>query len=214
VLLKKYAPVLWRRRSVRHQRRDSRRAIRLSFHPGERGAEFRLTGLGAALSDLRIRQREEKEEFLKIPDLALKDAEVDPGRKEIGIGEVVTARGTVAVRRSAGGETNVARLVPEERHHEENRRNERSRGDTIQGGRAGRAAVESCHKESDRRPVRRAVRGPHHGPPGGDRPRPAPAWRGRLKWGLLAQAVVVLSILTGIIQLWKVRQQGQLTSQN
>ena len=56
-----------------------------------------------------------KEEFLKIPELALKDAEVDPGRKEIVVGEVAAAKGTVAVRRSAGGGMNVARLVPEGR---------------------------------------------------------------------------------------------------
>ncbi|MGB7630366.1 MAG: DUF748 domain-containing protein, partial [Candidatus Deferrimicrobium sp.] len=86
------------------------------FEQGSGGPEFRLSGLGAALSDLRMRQREEKEEFLKIPELALKDAEVDPGKKEIVVGEVATAKGTVAVRRSAVGEMNISRLVPGENH--------------------------------------------------------------------------------------------------
>jgi hypothetical protein len=93
---------------------DARSGYR--FAKGEGGPEFLLTVLEASVSDLRMRQREEKEEFLKIPVLALKEAGVDLGKKEIVVGEVATAKGTVAVRRSAGGETNVARLVPEGSH--------------------------------------------------------------------------------------------------
>jgi uncharacterized protein involved in outer membrane biogenesis len=119
VVLKKYAPYYGDavRFDINGGTLDVRSGYR--FAQGDGGPEFRLSGLGAVLTDLRIRQREEKEEFLKIPELALKDAEVDPGKKEIVVGEVATAKGTVAVRRSAGGETNVARLVPEERHPEE-----------------------------------------------------------------------------------------------
>jgi hypothetical protein len=70
--------------------------------------------LGASVSGLRLRQREEKEEFLIIPEFAVKDAEVDPVRKEVTIGGIATAKGSVAVRRSAGGGMNVARLVPDD----------------------------------------------------------------------------------------------------
>ena len=113
VLLKKYAP--YYRDAVRFDINGGTLDVRSGYRytEGSGGPEFRLTGLGAALTDLRMRQREEKEEFLKIPYLTLKDTEVDPGGKEIRIGEVGTAKGTVVVRRSAGGETNVARLVPE-----------------------------------------------------------------------------------------------------
>jgi uncharacterized protein involved in outer membrane biogenesis len=119
VVLKKYAPYYGDavRFDINGGVLDVRSGYR--FSQGEGGPEFRLSGLEAALTDLRMRQQEEKEEFLKIPELALKDAEVDPGKKEIVVGEVATAKGTVAVRRSAGGETNVARLVAEERHAEE-----------------------------------------------------------------------------------------------
>ena len=85
-----------------------------SFVQGEEGPEFRLSGLGASVSDLRLRQREEKEEFLVLPEFAVKDAEVDPVKKEITIGGIATAKGSVDVRRSAGGGMNVSRLVPDD----------------------------------------------------------------------------------------------------
>ncbi|MGZ8474397.1 MAG: DUF748 domain-containing protein, partial [Candidatus Deferrimicrobiaceae bacterium] len=83
-----------------------------SVAQGGGGPEFRLSGLGASVSDLRLRQREEKEEFLVIPEFSLKGAEVDPVTKRITIGGISTSKGSVSVRRSAGGETNVLRLVP------------------------------------------------------------------------------------------------------
>ncbi|MBP2676318.1 MAG: ATPase involved in pili bisis [Deltaproteobacteria bacterium] len=115
VVLKKYAPYYGDavRFDINGGILDVRSGYR--FDQGSGGPEFRLSGLGASLSDLRMRQREEKEEFLKIPELSLKDAVVDPGKKEIVVGEVATAKGTVAVRRSAVGGMNIARLVPGER---------------------------------------------------------------------------------------------------
>ncbi len=83
-----------------------------SFAKGEGGTDFRLSGLGASISNLRLRKREEKEEFLVIPGFSMKEGEVDLGKKEITIGQVSTAKGSVSVRRSAGGETNVTRLLP------------------------------------------------------------------------------------------------------
>ncbi|HLN91069.1 MAG TPA: DUF748 domain-containing protein, partial [Patescibacteria group bacterium] len=113
LVLKKYAP--YYNDAVRFDidggSLDARSGYR--FARGDNGPEFRLSGLGASISGLRLRQREEKEEFLRIPEFSFKDAEVDPGKREIVVGEVATAKGTVAVRRSTGGETNVARLVPE-----------------------------------------------------------------------------------------------------
>ncbi|MBW6502751.1 DUF748 domain-containing protein [bacterium] len=85
-----------------------------SFARGEGGPEFRLSGLELSLSNLRLRQREEKAEFLVIPGFDLKEGAVDPGRKEIVIGEIATEKGTVAIRRTATGETNVTRLLAED----------------------------------------------------------------------------------------------------
>ncbi len=114
VVLKKYAPYFIDavRFDIHGGTLDARSGYR--FAQGEEGPEFRLSGMGASVSDLRLRQREEKEEFLVLPEFAVKDAEVDPVKKEITIGGIATAKGSVAVRRSAGGGMNVSRLVPDD----------------------------------------------------------------------------------------------------
>src|SRR5512141_1744378 len=114
VVLKKYAPYLNDavRFDIRSGALDARSGYR--FVQGDGGAEFRLSGMGASVSGLRLRQREEKEEFLVLPEFAVKDAEVDPVKKEVTIGGIATAKGSVAVRRSSGGKTNVSRLVPDD----------------------------------------------------------------------------------------------------
>ena len=114
VVLKKYAP--YYSDAVRFDLRSGTLDAHsgYSFAEGDGGTEFRLSGLGASVSDLRLRQREEQGEFLVIPEFSLKEAEVDTVKRQITIGGIATAKGSVAVRRSAGGETNVARLVPDE----------------------------------------------------------------------------------------------------
>ena len=110
-ILKKYAP--YYSDSVRFDIHggslDARSGYR--FAEGEDGPEFRLSGLEASVSNLRLRQREEKEEFLVIPAFSVKEGEVDLVKKRITIGGISTANGSISVRRSAGGETNVSRLV-------------------------------------------------------------------------------------------------------
>jgi len=112
VVLKKYAPYYGDavRFDIDHGSLDARSGYR--FARGEGGPDFRLSGLEASVSDLRLRKREEKEEFLVIPGFSLKEGELDLGKKEITIGQVSTAKGSVSVRRSPGGETNVTRLLP------------------------------------------------------------------------------------------------------
>lgn len=114
MVLKKYAPYF--DEAVRFDLRSGTLDVRSGFRfgQGDGEAEFRLFGLGASVSDLRLRQREEKEEFLVLPEFAVKDAEVDPVRKEVTIGGIATAKGSVAVRRSADGAMNVTRLVPDD----------------------------------------------------------------------------------------------------
>jgi uncharacterized protein involved in outer membrane biogenesis len=119
VVLKKYAPYYSDavRFDIHGGTLDARSGY--SFAEGEDGPEFRLSGLDASVSDLRLRQREEKEDFLVLPTFAVNDAEVDSVKREVTIGGIVTAKGSIAVRRTSGGETNVARLVPEGRQSAE-----------------------------------------------------------------------------------------------
>jgi hypothetical protein len=44
---------------------------------------------------------------------SVKDARIDPGRREIVVGEVSTDRGRISIRRGADGRLNLARLVPD-----------------------------------------------------------------------------------------------------
>ena len=113
VVLKKYAPYYSDavRFDIDNGSLDARSGY--SFVKEGDGPEFRLSGLGASVSDLRLRKRDEKEEFLVIPEFSMKDGEVDLGKKEITIGGVSTTKGSVSVRRSADGETNVTRLLPD-----------------------------------------------------------------------------------------------------
>ena len=114
VVLKKYAPYYGD--AVKFDINGGTLDVRSGYSvaQGDGGPEFRLSGLGASVSDLRLRHREEKEEFLVIPEFSLKEAEVDPAKRQITIGGIATTKGSVTVRRSAGGETNVARLLPDD----------------------------------------------------------------------------------------------------
>ncbi|MBE0605621.1 MAG: DUF748 domain-containing protein [Deltaproteobacteria bacterium] len=112
LVLKKYAP--YYSDAVRFDVDAGALDARSGYHyaKGDGGPALRLSGLEASVSGLRLRKREEKEEFLVIPGFTMKEGEVDLGKKEITIGQVSTAKGSVSVRRSAGGETNVTRLLP------------------------------------------------------------------------------------------------------
>ena len=83
-----------------------------SFAQTPEGDRFRLHGLAVSVGGLRLRQREEKEDFLDIPAFSAKDARIDPGLKEIEVGEIATEKGRIAIRKRADGKMNVSRLVP------------------------------------------------------------------------------------------------------
>ncbi len=113
LLLKKYAPYYSGavRFDVGGGTLDLRTGWRYAEEEGR--TEFRFSGLDAGLSGLRLRQREEREDFLDIPALLVKGAEIDMRKREAVIGELSTRDGKVFVRRRAGGEVNLARLTAE-----------------------------------------------------------------------------------------------------
>ncbi len=74
---------------------------------------YLFDGLAASLHGLRLRLRDEKEDFLDIPLFEVRNVRIDPGRREIVVGEVSTDKGRIAIRRGADGRLNLARLVPE-----------------------------------------------------------------------------------------------------
>ncbi|GAB4229478.1 MAG: DUF748 domain-containing protein [Deltaproteobacteria bacterium] len=92
---------------------DLRSGYRIARKEG--GTEISFSGLSAGLADLRLKRRDEPEEFLRVPALSIRDSAVDPGRREIVIGEALASRGTVSVRRRPAGDLNLAGLLAEGR---------------------------------------------------------------------------------------------------
>ena len=111
VVLKKYAPYYGSavRFDVASGSLDVRSGYRFTRKDDETG--ILISGLSATLSDVRLKQREEGEDFLWIPEASVTDASIDPARREIVVGAAVTERGTLAIRRAPDGGTNVARLL-------------------------------------------------------------------------------------------------------
>ena len=71
-----------------------------------------LSGLAVTLNALRLRKRGEKDDFLKVATLAVKDTAVDVEKQVVTIGEVATDKGAVQVRRENDGTLSLATLVP------------------------------------------------------------------------------------------------------
>lgn len=78
----------------------------------ETGTSTTLSGLAVTLNALRLRKRGEKEDFLKVPTFAVKDATIDVGKQTITISELATSKGVVQVRREKDGNLSLANLVP------------------------------------------------------------------------------------------------------
>jgi hypothetical protein len=129
VVLKKYAPFYGSavRFDVVGGSLDVRSGYRFARKKDE--SEFLLSGLSSTLSAVRLKQREEAEEFLKIPELSVNGTSIDPNRREIVVGELATKSGTVTVRRDPQGQTNVVRLLAEEQRVDVPATSVRSAGD-------------------------------------------------------------------------------------
>jgi uncharacterized protein involved in outer membrane biogenesis len=112
VALGKYAPYYMDavRFDVEGGTVDVRAGYRFAQVPD--GQEFRLSEMEAGLAGLRLRQREEKEDFLEIPELSVKEVEIDLGNKTAVVGDFATGKGVLHVRRGPDREANVLRLFP------------------------------------------------------------------------------------------------------
>lgn len=82
------------------------------YTKSENNEQTSLTGLTATLSSLRLKKQGEKEWFLNIPTLSLKDADLDLTKQTLLIGEVSTSKGAVAVKRESNGAVNLQQLLP------------------------------------------------------------------------------------------------------
>ena len=138
VVLKKYAPFYESavRFDVASGSLDVRSDYRFTRKDDETGILF--SGLSATLSDMRLKHRDEEEDFLKIPAAKVTDASIDPSRREIVVGTAATEGGTLAVRRAADGGTNVARLLAGEQAAAGDRASAPSAGNSAGNAAAGK----------------------------------------------------------------------------
>ena len=112
VPLKKYGP--YYQDNILFNIEDGRLELstRYKYLKGEKEPEVSLSGLSLLLSALRLKRPEENAEFLKIPNLSIKETELDLIKKEIKVGLFSTQKGDVLVKRLKNGEIDALKLTP------------------------------------------------------------------------------------------------------
>jgi flagellar motor protein MotB len=121
VPMKKYAP--YYRKMVLFDIEDGELGLGSNYSYAATGetAGTRLSGMSISLSGLRLKKPDEKEDFLKVPAVAVKEGEVDLTKKALVLGDVETGKGVVVVKRSKDGILNLATLLPENSKDKDNK---------------------------------------------------------------------------------------------
>jgi uncharacterized protein involved in outer membrane biogenesis len=112
VLLKKYAPyyadnILF---DIEGGKLDF--SSRYKYAQGEGDPEIVASEAAATLSALRLKRRDESEDFLQIPLLAIKDAAADVTQRQITVGSLATQKGALSAKRSPSGKVDLQTLTP------------------------------------------------------------------------------------------------------
>ena len=112
VPLKKYSP--YYQDQVLFNLEDGRLdfSTRYKYAKGEKEPEISLSGLSVILNSLRLKRQEEKEDFLKIPALSIKDTLVDVTQKKLTVGSFSTEKGMLTLNRFKNGELDLQKLFP------------------------------------------------------------------------------------------------------
>ena len=111
ILLKKYAPyysdiVLF---DIEGGKLDF--SSRYKYAQGEGEPEIVASEAAASVSALRLKRRDENEDFLRVPALAIKDTTADVTRRQITVGELSTQKGFVSAKRLPNGEVDLQKLM-------------------------------------------------------------------------------------------------------
>lgn len=85
---------------------------RYQYAKGEKEPELLLSDLAASLRSLRLRKRGEKEDFLKIPLLSIKETQIHSVERKLTLGECFTEKGLILVNRAKNGEIDLQKLLP------------------------------------------------------------------------------------------------------
>ena len=74
--------------------------------------EIAATGVSVLLSGLGLKRRDESQEFLQIPSLAVKDTQIDVSQRRVALGSLSTQKGALLVKRLRDGDLDLQQLVP------------------------------------------------------------------------------------------------------
>jgi len=85
---------------------------RFTFSGPENEPETRLSATEATVRSLRLKKEEEKEDFLRLPEVSIKGGDIDLAKKEIVVEDLSTQKGVLAVKRMKDGKVNVETLFP------------------------------------------------------------------------------------------------------
>lgn len=130
VPLQKYSP--YYQDKIRFNLEEGRLhfSTRYNYARGEKGAEISLAGLALSLNSLRLRRPGEKEDFLKIPVLAVQDTLVDVTGRQVTVGSFSTQKGMLVLKRFKNGDLDLQRLFPPSSPRQESPEQKKGREET------------------------------------------------------------------------------------
>jgi uncharacterized protein involved in outer membrane biogenesis len=132
VPLKKYSPYYQDQVLFNLEEGSLNFATRYKYAKGEREPEISLSGLSVILNSLRLRRPGEKEDFLRVPVLSVKDTLVDVTQKKLTVGIFSTEKGMLALNRLKNGEFDLQKLFPPSQPKEEPPGQKKEKGDEKQ----------------------------------------------------------------------------------
>lgn len=112
IALKKYAPYYGKFMLFSIEDGKVGFSTKYSYLNTEKEPDIKFYELTADLKALRLRKNGEKEDFLAIPSVSVRDTSVDLRDREILIGDFATQKGAVSLKRLEDGIINIADLFP------------------------------------------------------------------------------------------------------
>src|SRR4030066_1415754 len=87
-------------------------STRYQYEKGEKEPILSLSRMSANLGSLRLKKRDEKEDFFKVPIISLKDTQLNLTWKELKLGSFFTEKGMLTFNRLSNGEFDLEKLFP------------------------------------------------------------------------------------------------------
>jgi hypothetical protein len=112
LVVKKYSPYYMD--SILFDIEDGRLdfSTRHKYEKGKKEPIISLSAMSASLSSLKLKKRDEKEYFFKVPILSLKDTQLNLTKKELQLGSFFTNEGMLTLNRLRNGEFDLEKLFP------------------------------------------------------------------------------------------------------